>query len=317
MRLTQSDPPELRARDRRAVGWRPFTFVAALLLHLAMPGEEVRASAGSPTAVYQHPSGLALEHPAAWPVAVRDESVIFGPAPGSALPLLVAFTVEAEGVVQIDDPRVGPYLLELLRSEVPGAKPAGEPVPFSTPIGEAMIHGFTEGERHHRVYAVLVGDEALLLDFIRPADDAAADSLADAMVATLGRIEVKEERDQILVGAWKRTTRAQTDSRGGTFSGEETLVYVFEADGRVLRSTESRFGGSLDGLAVIASAKSSSGWVPGTWTSGRLTLTINWSDGTREEFAASVYRNSYSGGMNLRLSTPGMSKPLVFHKVGG
>jgi hypothetical protein len=283
-----------------------------LILPLLAPSAAAADLAGS----YRHPSGLAMAHPADWPVVVRGESVVFGPAPGRELPLCVAFTVEAEGVARIDDPRVGPHLLELLRSEAPAAVPDGDPMSFPTPLGEAMIHGFREGNRHHRVYAVLLGDEALLLDFIRRADDPAADSLADAMVATLGRVAVTGERDQLLVGAWRKTTRSQTDGRGGTVSGETTLVLVFEADGRVLRSTESRLGGALDGLSVIAAARSGSGWIGGTWTSGNQTLAITWSNGTREEFSASVYRNSYSGEMNLRLGGAGLDKPMILHRVG-
>jgi len=274
-------------------------------------------SATELTGQFRHPSGLAIAHPADWSGRTEGEFVLLGPKSGAALPRMICFTREAEGVTSAADPQVGPYLLTLLREEAPSAKPVGTPEPFATPLGEAVIYRFEADGQHHRAYVVMIGDEALVLSFVRPVNDASGDALADAMLATLGRLEVPGQRDQLLVGVWRKTTRAQTSSRGGTFSGEETLIMVFEADGTVRRSTQSRFGGSLDGLAVIASARGDSGWTTGTWTSGKQTLSLIWADGTREEFPASVYRNSYTQGMNLSLRLKGQSKPLILHRVGG
>ena len=267
--------------------------------------------------LYRHPSGLAIAHPADWAGTTQGEFVLLGPKSGAPLPRMICFAREAEGVSSAADPQVGPYLLALLREELPSTQAVGEPEPFATPLGEAVIYRFESNGQHHRAYVVMNGGEALVLAFVRGAKDTALDALADGMLATLGLLEVPGQRDQLLVGAWRKTTRAQTSSRGGTFSGEETLIMVFVADGTIRRTTQSRFGGSLDGLAVIASARSDSGWTTGTWTSGQQTLSVAWADGTREEFSASVYRNSYTQGMNLSLRLPGQRKPVILHRVGG
>jgi hypothetical protein len=289
------------------------TSAAAVLILFSM----LPAFAAELTGLFRHPSGLAIAHPADWTGRTEGEFVVLGPTSGAPLPRMICFAREAEGVTSAADPQVGPYLLALLREELPSTQPVGKPEPFATPLGEAVIYRFEANGQHHRAYVVMVGGEALVLDFVRPVNDAAGDRLADAMLATLGRIEVPGTRDQLLVGVWRKTTRAQTGSRGGTFSGEDTLILVFEADGTVRRTTQSRFGGSLDGLAVIASARHDSGWTAGTWTSGRQTLSIAWADGTREEFSASVYRNSYTQEMNLRLTWQGRRQPLILHRIGG
>jgi len=279
---------------------------------------------------FQHPAGLAFEHPASWEVRAQDERIQLIPSNavkdqrGEPLEVLVFFGEDAEGVTAATDPRVTAYLEAQLRKLFPGLTGPPSSRGITTGLGPAAAYLYrgkaADGaDLAVEFHVVLHGGSALVLVHAARHDlFTKRQPQVTSLFSSLSQ-SAKTQIDPKVVSLWRRSASVRTGAGGGggSISGTTWYYLSFQPDGVFHYAERDRMFGNTADLGVILSGDSGVKTRKGKWTTSQGVLELVWEDGTSERFTYLVGTPAW-GGTALKLTPSGSGKkPMFFDLVSG
>jgi hypothetical protein len=250
--------------------------------------------AGKAWKSYTHPTGLGMKYPADWTMQITGGVTLLTPpdqvkdATGPQ-EIYVVTGEGAEGVTDINDPRVLPYLEQQMAQLAPFLQRIGEPqqMRVATAPGIAVTWEGTNpyGKQiRAKVHATILKGYAVSLIALGQTDKIATrEGVLQAIFASFGAGAGK--RDPALVGQWKFWSYKSTAD--GKYGTETTRFMVLRPDGTCSWSSKGESSGVFSGRNQLGEQtwNQTIGGVnqdadQGTWSAGDGQLFILWGDGS-------------------------------------
>lgn len=243
---------------------------------------------------YIHPTGLGMKYPADWSMQVTDGVTLLTPpdqARDATGPqeIYVVTGEGAEGVTDINDPRVVPYVEQQMMQLAPFLQRIGEakPVRVATAPGVVLTWEGTNpyGKRvRAKVHSTILKGFAVSLIALGETDRIAKrEAVLEKIFASFGAGAGK--RDPAIIGQWKFWGyKASADGKFGT---ETTRYMLLRSDGTCSWSSKGESSGIFSGRNQLGEQTWAGGVAgtnqdadQGTWSAGDGQLFILWGDGS-------------------------------------
>jgi hypothetical protein len=264
---------------------------------------------------YTHASGGKFRYPKGW--TLRENAELNGlqltPNDAQSGETIFISAESANGKTDPADPEVIGYLDSLVAEAMPGFSRKGKLESVPAGIGKGVLAIWEKGDQQIRAYVtILKGRGASLVAFGPKSQIEKRDAILREIFFTFGWGQGKV--DTQLVGTWQYFSYSQISGRSTTAKA------VLAADGSFSYQSDSEAASNLSGKDSLGN-QTWTGWVnsrsgsgyKGTWTADGTTLTLNFEDGSSENFD---YRFEQQGtAFVIKLFGDDKNKPMEWSKI--
>lgn len=262
---------------------------------------------------YVHSSGGKFRYPAGWKIEEAEGGLKLTPPDAANGELIFISAEPAQGKTDAADPEVIAYVDQLVTQALPAVKRSGKPEEVRAAAGKGVALTWAGGGQKVRAYMTILKNNGVSIVAVgTEAQVDKRDPVIREIFYTFGWGQGKT--DPRLVGTWQYFSYSQVSGRSTT--AKATLAangqFSYQSDSEAANNYSGKDGLGNQTWTGWVNSRSGSGY-KGTWSAAGNTLTLNFEDGSTEQFDFKFEQQGTAFVLKLYGSNP--NKPMEWSKI--